>query len=369
VVIGAEASASVAPSDPLFFNYTDYSTNVLRQAQVGISAEVRAIEWLSIVGEVRMDSSEPRASALFVRVRPWRSQPLTVQAGRIPPVFGAFARRPYLTGNPLIGIPLAYQYLTTLRADAAPATIDDLLRVRGRGWRVNYDVGSPDAAPGLPVVSALRWDTGVQATYARERLQASFAVTNGTLSNPRLGDDNGGKQIAARAAYTSPAITIGVSAAKGPYVSRRLLEALPGPPDQATSGSIPDDQVAIGTDVEVSRAYWVVRGEAMASAWWMPTPDPSGAVRLRAYTGFIEGRYRVSPRFYAAARVDRLTFSSVGTERTGGPWDAPVTRLEAGGGYYVRRNLVLKIIFQHDRRETTRVRTANLPAAQVLFWF
>jgi hypothetical protein len=202
----------------------------------------------------------------------------------------------------------------------------------------------------------------VQATYARAHVQASIAVTNGTLSNPRLGDDNGGKQIAARAAVTSPGVIVGVSAARGSYMSRRLVDALPA--------STRDDQLAIGTDVEVSRGYWIVRGEAMASAWGMPTLDASGApVRLRAYTGFIEGRYRLSPRVYAAARLDRLTFSRVRASGSSEAWDAPVTRLEAGGGYYVRRNLMVKVVFQHDRRETDRVRTANLPAAQVLFWF
>ena len=36
----------------------------------------------------------------------------------MPPTFGAFARRTYANDNPLIGYPLAYQYMTTMRADA-----------------------------------------------------------------------------------------------------------------------------------------------------------------------------------------------------------------------------------------------------------
>ena len=40
--------------------------------------------------------------------------------------FGAFARRTYANDNPLIGYPLAYQYLTSLRPDAVPATADAL---------------------------------------------------------------------------------------------------------------------------------------------------------------------------------------------------------------------------------------------------
>ena len=58
-----------------------------------------------------------RPYALYVRVQPLADRPLFVQAGRIPPVFGAFARQQYGAGNPLIGMPLAYHYPTV---DACP---------------------------------------------------------------------------------------------------------------------------------------------------------------------------------------------------------------------------------------------------------
>ena len=57
----------------------------------------------------------------------------------------------------------------------------------------------------------------------------------------------------------------------------------------------------------------------------------------------VEGRYRVLPGLYVAARVDsaRTSRACIGTiRRDAVPWDAPVTRFEAGGGYYLRRNLV-----------------------------
>ena len=65
-----------------------------------------------------------------------------IQVGRVPPTFGAFRRRTYAADNPLIGYPLAYQYLTSLRADALPANADELLRMRGRGWLSNFSVGN-----------------------------------------------------------------------------------------------------------------------------------------------------------------------------------------------------------------------------------
>jgi hypothetical protein len=69
----------------------------------------------------------------------------------------------YGSSNILIGQPLAYQYLTSIRADALPATPDDLLRMRGRGWLSNFPSATPTPGPGLPLVNTSRWDTGVQA--------------------------------------------------------------------------------------------------------------------------------------------------------------------------------------------------------------
>jgi hypothetical protein len=59
----------------------------------------------------------------------------------------------------------------------------------------------------------------------------------------------------------------------------------------------------------------------------------------------------------------------VGTNETA-PWDAPVTRAEVGTGYSLQRNLLLKLAFQHNRRDGGRLeRVDNFGAAQLVFWF
>jgi hypothetical protein len=193
VALGADLSLSMSTetdeaSDPAhagWFNYTDYEHSTMRMARIGVTADVRITDRLSFLTEMRSENGdEPRPYALFVRVRPFKSRPFDIQAGRIPPTFGAFSRRRYADGNPLIGYPLAYQYLTSLRADAIPADTDELLRMRGRGWRPSYLIGAQTVATGMPLVTAFRWDTGVQARVGPERLMASIAVTNGTLSDP-----------------------------------------------------------------------------------------------------------------------------------------------------------------------------------------
>ena len=359
---GGEVSAAFAARDTAFFNYTDYEYTSLRLGRVGLTGALRLGERVSILGEARSENLEtPRVHALYARVTPWPGRGYDLQAGRIPPVFGAFPRRSYANDNFLIGYPLAYQYLTALRSDAMPASENDLARMRGRGWLASYPVGDSYAGPGLPVVNALRWDTGVQARLGSARAEAMVAVTTGSLSSPRLEDDNAGKQVCARAALRPVVgLVLGASAARGAYAAE---EATAGTSVRASDLI----QRAYGLDAEYSRDYWLVRGEAVWSGWDVPSLDEprlTGPVRARALS--VEGRYKILPGLYAAARVDHLGFSRL---TRGATWDAPVFRIEAGGGYNIHRRVLLKAVYQHNRRDGGQVRALDLVAGQVLAWF
>src|SRR4051812_18448285 len=129
VVLGGEVTAAVAPQDTGFFNYSDYEHSTLREFRAGVSLMVRATDRVAVLGEIRSENlGTPEAYALYARIRPFQRHRLDVQIGRIPPTFGSFSRQLYARDNPLIGYPLAYQYLTSLRADALPASVDELLR-------------------------------------------------------------------------------------------------------------------------------------------------------------------------------------------------------------------------------------------------
>src|SRR4051812_22745967 len=300
VTIAGEVTATAGPhDDDAFFNYTDYEHNALRMLRVSLSGMWRPSSRLAFLTEVRSENAQRMIPyALYVRVRPSMRLPLDVQVGRIPPVFGAFARRSYGTDNPLIGFPLAYQYLTSLRPDAVPASADDLLLMRARGWRASYPVGNSTPGPGVPLVSAYRWDTGVQAHYGNERVDAAVAVTAGTLSNPRVGDDNAGRQWSARFAVKPAAgLVLGISGARGAFVSRAIVDAY-----EPVLGQHDYTQDAIGADGEYSRGYWVVRGEAIYSRWTLPKINMPFIDRpVAATAGYVETRYRLHPRLFVGA--------------------------------------------------------------------
>jgi hypothetical protein len=369
LTLGGEASASVGSDDPGFFNYTDYNQSALRLLRLSLTASLRLGERAALLGEVRAEKDNGvKPFALYLRVRPSPRHPIDLQIGRVPPVFGAFARRSYGADNPLIGYPLGYQYLTSMRSDALPASADDLLDMKGRGWQPSYPIGSSAANRGLPLVSAYRWDTGLQVHAGTEPIALAVAVTVGSLSNPRFRDDNSGKQVSGRLDVRPvPGLILGVSAARGSYLARSVTDALP-----PASRSGPFHQRALGWDVEYSRDHWLVRTEGIWNEWQVPAVSSPWLNRpLRALATSFEGRYKLVPGLYVAARYDRLDFSRITGSGYAGesPWDAPVWRVEAGAGYQLRRNLLLKCTFQHDRRETDYFSSLDAIAGQVLLWF
>ena len=368
VTLSGDASATYGSDDPGFFDYTDYQHSALRLLRLDLTAAFKAGPHFTLLGEIRSENLDSvRPYALYLRIRPWAARDFDIQVGRIPPTFGAFARRTYANDNPLIGYPLAYQYLTSIRPDALPASADELLRKRSLGWLVRYSVGDVNADIGVPLVSAFRWDTGVQAHATVGIVSTTASLTTGTLSNPRFTDDNGGRQFAARV-EVRPVVGLvaGTSFARGPFVGQSAARAAIGD-GRATDFT----QGAWGGDLEYSRDHYLLRFETVVSGWRLPIIQaPALPERLGAVSVSLEGRYRLRPGLYAAARFDHLGFSDIVGTRETAPWDAPVTRFEIGAGYSIQRNLLLKLSYQHnDRDGGVLLRMAHLTSVQLGFWF
>ena len=367
VTIGGDVSATVGQDDTGFFNYSDYDHSTLRMFRVDLTAAFTVNPHLAVLGEVRTENAgRLRAYAFYLRIRPWTARAFDIQAGRVPPTFGAFARRTYPADNVLIGYPLAYQYLTSLRPDALPINADELLGMRGRGWLSNFSLGNLTANNGVPLASGFTWDTGVQVHVAADLVDATASVTTGTLSNPLFTDDNSGRNVAGRlSVHPLPGLIVGASAARGPFVTATAARGAVG---DGHDGEF--TQTAWGGDVEYSRDYYLVRAETVFSEWKVPAVGaPIIDVPLRALATYVEGRYKIRPGLYAAARIDHLGFSDVTGSLGPQSWDAPVTRVEIGGGYSIQRNLLLKVSCQHNTRDGGRVTTLNLVAAQIVYWF
>jgi hypothetical protein len=367
VVFGGEVFATVGEQDPGWFNYTDYEFNALRNFRASLSTEVRPSSRVQFLAEIRFDHLEHlSAYALFVRLRPWPERRFDVQVGRVPPTFGAFNRTMYAYDNLVIGQPLAYQYLLTLRTDAVPLTADDLLRQRGNGWLTSYPVGSQERTPGVPLFNSNRYDTGVQLHGVQGAFEWTGAVTVGSLSDPRWTDNNNRPQLAGRAILRlGPAVKIGASGARGAWLDSSLDPTLP-------AGERAGDyrQTAWAVDAEASAGRWLARGEFLRTSWRLPTyAAPWIADPVNSHSLIVEGRVRVWPGLSLAARGDTLMFGDLAGTGVTLPWEAPTYRFESALTYAVTRNVNAKVAWQHNRRDGGRVRHDSLVAGQLVYWF
>lgn len=366
LAVGGEVTATYGSEDPGFFNYATYAYDPLRNVRVVLDASVRPLRQVELLAQVRTDNtSQARMAALYVRVRPWQQHDVDLQIGRVPIVFGLFGRNGYGTDTPLVNRPLAYAYLLSLRRDALPQSPADLLRMRGRGWLSSFPLGNTAPERGLPIVNTDTWDAGVQLRLARGRLAWAGAITAGSLSSPRVRDDNGAPGLSTRATLrVHPAVTVGVSAARGAYLSRSVAGAL------AVADTVDSyRQQAAGVDVDAAWGRWGARAEAIVTSFDLPAMagTPRRGYVARAVWG--EGRVRVVPGLDLALRAEHLGFAAVAAAAST-PWEAPVTRLETGVAFVPIRHVRLKVDVQRNRRPLGgRVRHDTLLSGQVGLWF
>jgi hypothetical protein len=235
--------------------------------------------------------------------------------------------------------------------------------MRARGWRPAFPLGAQTVTTGLPLVSSFSWDTGAEVHWKSGPVDVAGAVTRGAPAAPAAFSAPAGPSLSGRVALLpAPGLTVGLSAARGQWVDDAV----------ASIGGLVlgrTHQRVIGADAEYGMARWLLRAEWIRSSFDLPV---AVLPALTADSAFVEGRVRWTPRWQAAARVERLAFTSIvdpSSPSSPIPWDAPVKRVEAVIGYRVVRNLELRGGWQQDWRTAGRVTERGYPVAQALFWF
>jgi hypothetical protein len=373
LTVSGDASAAVSTSDhDTYFNYSDYQYDTMRLVRLGVAASLRLGPRVTAVTEVRAEGETEGGPwraypvSLFLRVRPLRESSLAVTAGIVQPAFGTFMQRRYGADNLLIGYPLAYQYMTAVRADALPATADDVLANRARGWAPQYCTGAGYGVSGLPLISSTGWSPGVTVSARSAIVAATMAVTKGGLAAPGSANWDVGWEVTGRVELRpKTGLVLGVSGAHGAFVDGRLSSIV------ATAVANRDPrETAFGVDAEYSWGYWLLRIESVVSRRTYPAfrapylSDPLTAVGIDG-----ELRYKIRPGLYAVVRLGHLAFGTI--EGSAGPagWDADVTRVEAGLGYSIIRSILVKVVYQYNRRDSTRSPVLSLGAAQLVVKF
>jgi hypothetical protein len=311
------------------------------------------------------EASGGRPIGAYAMANPWEGKDLHLVAGLIPWLIGTYEPQSYSDKNPLVGIPMLYQYHTSLRWDQIPANADQLLGKAGQGYAgVTYSAGAR-SLPGLPVVYSDWWDFGIGFLGSLRPVELSLGMVNGTPSYPSPArDDNKGKTVLGRIGIApAPGARFGISGAYGPYLVDGVQGALP-------PGRSAEDyhQVLAMTDAEWAVAHLSLRAEGFRNTWETPSV---GDLRVKGF--YAEGKYNLPAGFYVAGRYEILRFSDL-ADSTGGvrPWDSDQTRIEAGVGYRIARTAVAKAVFQRNLTKEDEDEAAepyDLVAAQLSLRF
>lgn len=300
-----------------------------------------------------------RLQGAFITIFNVPNEMANFMVGKIPNLFGNFAKREFSDVNPLIGQPLMRQYRTSLDWNNLWNNQEQLILKRKRlQHKGNLPIRVLSGA--TPTVYDARWDFGIELFGNISMVEYQVAVTEGSVSNPEA-DKNKGKQFLGRIGLNPYAgLKFGVSYANNPYLSwadeQRLLENGKGKGEYR--------QKAYGADVEASYRYLIVFSEFVRSTWDATVDEGS----LSNWSWYIDAKYKIHPKFYIAGRYDMMNFSEIMNPATGKKegWDYNVKRYEAGMGFRITTDASIKLVEQWTVFEkSSGLKTVMLTAAQL----
>jgi hypothetical protein len=289
---------------------------------------------IGIFTELLYDAeTSPRVNGAYVVVNELLGQSwLNARLGLAPNLIGSFGlRSTYFNSNPLVGVPLVWQYRTNLDGEGA-ATAAGLA---GAG-------GEPGI--GLPILYESCWNIQWELLGELGNLEYSLGMTPGSLSNPIKSASVAGSSWLARLGYAPiPSVRLGVSAAHGPYLGKPTPDAggaLPYADDPSDF-----DQSLVGADLEYLGGPFAFHSEVYGVRYEAPLIDDD----LEALGGYAELRFDFLPGWYLAGRVGGLFFADIETDATSGaraPWDQDTRRTEFALGYRLAREVLVKLDWQ-----------------------
>jgi len=253
------------------------------------------------VGTTEAGYTESERTAVSLELLEMRFTPsrlFNVQAGKMLSPMGTFGARHYSNVNPLIGEPDLYppQYPWGLTASGVAGPVDY------RAGMVSLPTVNPRYSP---------------APSQRLRPVVRLGVRFG------------------------PVMHVGASLTKGPYLGSDVAAQLP--PGKSWKEY---NQTVGAADVRVSYGYF----ESHIEAAWSSYETPSASKTVHGFGWYDEMRFTLSPRLFAAARVEHFRYAFVGVFPPN-YWVAAETierNAEIGLGYRLSESALVKFSYARD---------------------
>ena len=289
------------------------------------------------------DPLQARLDEVALRVTPFEDAHLNLQVGRFATLVGNWVQRHGSWDNPFVSAPLVYENLTGLW---------DALPVRSAAMLLDWSHVSPPLAAGqpandkylrVPVIWGPSYTTGAAvfgewgaATYAAEVKNASLSSRPGVWDDlDRLFQQ---PTVSARLGWRpSPMWNVGLSASTGDYLTATSSAVLPG-----GYGRRDYRETVLAQDASFAWHHFQAWAEVFETRFAVPLVHDVSTVGY-----YLELKYRLTPRFSAAVRWNRQTFSDVldsaGQPR---PWSPNLWRLDLAPAFRFTPHTQLK--FQYS---------------------
>lgn len=257
-----------------------------------------------------------------------------IKIGKVPVNIGNFPERSYMERTALIGSPLFYQYRTSIPVNRLVSP-QEILSLRG-------------THSGANIVYEACWPEGIEFFSNYKKVEYKFAINRTAYANMRANTNNGYEFAGRFGLRPVVGLRFGVGYAYSPYLN--------GDATNIPAGKKVEDYVAkiYCADFEYSYAYFEFYAEWLREYYSQTYNNTQyyGSYKKDMYVDayYIEGKYKLTPRIYAAGRFDQLLFSNIidyGRDLET-PWDYNINRLEIGFGYKLSPKMVIKGVSQFN---------------------
>ncbi len=294
----------------------------------------------------------------------WQERNIFLEAGLIPLQDGIWASHTYSNKNPLIGIPMAQYWKSTMSATMMPTDMNQLLSMRGQG-QTGFVYADSNGVRGVahatcPIVYDNCWNYGAFSLGTVGRVEYAVGVTVGAPAAAVAGSDtNDDLTFHAKLGYEfAPGFRMWVTGVRGAYLDRVVQDYLP-------AGKTVNDYFQTLFVASAEWNWW--RLSLMGEAYMNHFDTPIRPEGLSNYSYYLQGVYSLFAGLDVAFRYDVMQFEDVpNADGELVTWDEDYRRVETGLGYHVSRDLFLKGVVQATAEQEN---WTVIPALQVSFSF
>jgi hypothetical protein len=299
-------------------------------------------------GQLRIDrhfdptnqGAQVRLDEYALRVTPWSDGRLSVQVGKFATVVGRWVQRHLSWDNPFLNAPLIYENITAIEARLAPAFAGDLDReLEDEKYEYNPVIWGPSYTSGVSAAGRVgKFD------YAVEVKNASLAsrperwdLTRMNFAHPSFNGRLGFRP--------NEAWNFGISGSVGPHFEE---EARPSLPPGKSIGDY--DEILLAQDVSWEWHHWQVWAEFHEARFEVPLV---GDADVFGY--FVEAKYKFTPQFFGAVRVNQQLYGDVPDGRGGeAPWGLDAWRIDFAAAYRFTPHIQLKVQYDLEHDDNAR---------------